>query len=123
MWICPTCGEPHQDQFKECWKCVGAEMDSQGRENPLQNDNSKLATTERPLRSIGSIVFRVAAGFVIGMLLGVAVFHRHGASLTQAVMMGAVVGTVVGVIVGVLVWVVFPFEPTGTPSEPPDSAQ
>jgi hypothetical protein len=119
MWICPRCGEPHQDQFKECWKCVGAEMESAGAEPDPQT--AAATPSERPLRSIGAITFRIAVGFGVGMLAGMAVFHRYGASLTQAASLGAVLGTIVGLIVGVLLWVVFPFQPTATPTEPPDS--
>ena len=78
---------------------------------------------ERKLRSVGSIVFRIAVGFVVGMLAGMAVFHRYGASLMEAASLGAVGGTIIAGIVGVFVWVVFPFQPPATPSEPPDSAQ
>ena len=24
MWTCKTCGERHEDQFEDCWKCAGA---------------------------------------------------------------------------------------------------
>jgi hypothetical protein len=24
MWICPKCGEQHEDQYDSCWKCARA---------------------------------------------------------------------------------------------------
>jgi hypothetical protein len=122
MWICAKCGEPHEDQFRDCWKCVGAGPDSERHELPSQGEPAAPAAAERPLRSTGSIVFRVLIGFVAGTLGGVAVFHRHGATLEQASILGAIVGVLAAVAVGVFVWVVFPFKPPA-PSEPQDSAR
>jgi len=66
MWICPKCGEPHQDQFKECWKCVGAEMEEHVTAEPPR---PTLPPKERKLRSFQSILMRAAVGFLLGALL------------------------------------------------------
>src|ERR1700688_1465582 len=66
MWICRKCGEPHQDQFKECWKCVGAEME----DHTTAVSAKPLPTPSEPrLRSLSSILVRAGIGFMFGMLL------------------------------------------------------
>jgi hypothetical protein len=110
MWICPKCGESHHDQFKECWKCVGAEMEQHVAEGLPPHPTP--ASRQRPLRSIGAIVFRMLVGFILGGVFGAAASHRHVSSFTETVLAGVIVGAVVASIVGFLVWVVFPFEPT-----------
>jgi hypothetical protein len=104
MWTCPNCGESHHDQFKECWKCVGAEL------IPNVPAPIRPARPERKLRSLGSILFRAAIGFVVGTLLGVAIVHRNGVSLAEATSAGLMFGMVSGGLVGVFVWVFFPYD-------------
>ena len=108
MWVCPRCGEPHQDQFKECWKCVGAETSEHVTAEPPR---PTLPAREPRLRSLSSVLARGVVGFGVGMLLGIAVFQRYGQPLAQAAVSGAVVGLVIAVIVTIFVWVVFPYEP------------
>lgn len=108
MWICQRCGEPHQDQFKDCWKCIGAET--------AELETPELAppvptTPERPLRSLRSILLRALIGFGIGTLLSMVLTHRSGVSLMTATNLALCFGAVTGLLVGVFVWVVFPFEP------------
>jgi uncharacterized membrane protein YvbJ len=107
MWICQKCGEAHQDQFRECWKCVGAEIDSQEKAAP---PTDVPPAAERELRSRASILIRIAIAFVVGLIFGMAVFHRHGASLAQAATLGTIVAVTLAIVVGVLLWVVFPFK-------------
>jgi hypothetical protein len=116
MWTCPRCGERHEDQFKECWKCFETELDEHVTAAP-----PKLTPPAPPrrLRSPASVLFRAAVGFAAGMLIGMAAFHRGGVSLRDAAIVGAVIGAVAGTVVGILMWVVFPFEPTAA-IEPPD---
>ena len=114
MWVCPTCGEPHEDQFLECWKCVGAEQE---REEAEALTESAGAPPAREFRSVGSALFYVAVAFILGMVAGMAVFHRNGASLSQAAYLGAAVGAVAAAIVGVFVWIVFPFKAMDPPSD------
>lgn len=103
MWVCPNCGEHNENHFQECWKCVSDTMHQEAPANPE-------ASPQR-VRSLGSVLFRVSIGFCVGMLLGVAVFHRNGISLAEAAVSGAVVGTFVGGAVGLFLWVLFPYEP------------
>src|SRR5260370_39021754 len=68
MWICQRCGEPHQDQFKECWKCVGKGMDEHVTAAPPRPEPPK-PPAERRLRSTASILLRASIGFLLGTLL------------------------------------------------------
>ena len=117
MWICPKCGESHHDQFKECWKCAGAEMQHEISEGEPQ---PSVLKPEPQLRSLSSILIRVAIAFGVGMLFTAAVSHRRGASLEEAVSLGATIGAVVCLLVGIFFWVVFPFTPTKEPTETTD---
>jgi hypothetical protein len=116
MWICPRCGEPHQDQFKECWKCVGAEMDEHVTAEPPR----PKPPPERRLRSTGSILLRAGIGFLLGMLLSMSscnfvnpqtVLPGQDLTATNKVFIALVVGAIFGVIVGLFLWVMFPYEP------------
>ena len=121
MWICRKCGEPHQDQFKECWKCVGAEMDEH-----VVAGEPKLTPTlppkARTLRSLGSILLRAGIGFLVGMLLGLSSLNFINpktmlpeewiVSSKDKLVLGLIAGAVIGTLVGIFVWVVFPYEPT-----------
>ena len=118
MWICPQCGEPHQDQFKECWKCVGAETNEHVTTEP-----PKLTppVPERRLRPVGSILLRAGVGFLIGVLLSLSSFDLvnprtllPGQELSPVAktVFALVVGSIFGVVVGVFFWVVFPYRRT-----------
>lgn len=121
MWICRRCGEPHQDQFKECWKCVGAAMDEH-----VVAGEPKLTPTlppkERKLRSVGSILLRAGIGFLVGMLIGLSSLNFINpskilpeewiVSTKDVIVLGLVAGAIFGTLVGIFVWVVFPYEPT-----------
>ena len=120
MWICRKCGEPHQDQFKECWQCVGAEMDEHvmAGEPPLK---AALPPTERKLRSLGSILLRAGIGFLVGLLIGLSSLNFINPSTIlpeewiisskDKIVLGLMAGAVFGTLVGIFVWVVFPYEP------------
>lgn len=117
MWICPKCGEQHEDQFKECWKCAGAEMNPEATAIAVK----PLPSMERKLRPLSSILARAGSGFVLGMILGSAASHRVMPAflqtgqeydwLTGALVLGIGTGAVVGLLVGLYFWVVFPYEP------------
>jgi hypothetical protein len=105
MWICPTCGEAHDDRFKECWQCAGAQME--------QATAPKAPTQERMLRSFGSILSRAAMAFVVGALLGVALASRTAVSEpAEMAAAGLFVGLAFAGVVGLFVWVCFPYAPT-----------
>jgi hypothetical protein len=107
MWICPTCGEAHDDRFKECWKCAGAEMEQGGAlPRPLP------PAQERELRSFASILVRAASAFVIGAMLGVAIGSRTAAAEPAALAWsGFLVGSAFAGVIGLFVWVFFPYKP------------
>lgn len=120
MWICQTCGEPHQDQFKECWKCVGTQIDERrmaGEPPP----KASLPAPERKLRSLGSIVVRALAGFLIGMVLSLSSlnFINPRAILPEVMVVSSsdkfflslIAGAILGTLVGLFIWVVFPYAP------------
>ena len=119
MWICERCGEPHQDNFKVCWKCAGDEMTEPmtAEAIPAPRTLAKRAPQERTLRSLGSILARAGIAGVVGMVGGMALFHRNGATLEEAVVSGSLVGVGLGAFVGIFVWVVFPYEPIRGPSQ------
>ena len=106
MWICPRCGEGNEDSFKECWKCISDEIQGQGTATP-----PPLPAPPRRVRSLGSVLIRVAIGFAVGMLIGLVIFHRNATPLAEAAVAGAIGGGVLAGSVGVFVWVLFPYEP------------
>lgn len=119
MWICPRCGEPHQDQFKECWKCIGAEIDEHVTAGTPRPEPSK-PPPERRLRSTGSILLRGGIGFLFGTLLSISscnfvnpqtVLPGQDLSATNKTIIALIVGAIFGVIVGLFFWVLFPYEP------------
>jgi hypothetical protein len=116
MWICPRCGEPHQDQFKECWKCVGSEMNEHVTAEPPR---LTAPTPERRLRPVGSILLRAGAGFLIGVLLSLsscdlvnprALLPGQELSPAAKTVFALVVGLIFGLVVGLFFWVVFPYQ-------------
>jgi hypothetical protein len=120
MWICQRCGEPHQDQFKECWKCVGKGVDEHVTAEPPRPEPPK-PPAERRLRSTGSILVRAGIGFLVGTLLSMSscnfvnpqtVLPDQGLSPANKVFIALIVGAIFGVIVGLFFWVVFPYEPS-----------
>ncbi len=116
MWICSTCGEHHDDHFRHCWKCVGAET---GLDSPAAPTIPKAAP-EPKLRSVESITLRAGIAFIVGALLGVMTATRESASEPAAVATSAfVLGAVSALAVGLFVWVVFPY----APNTEPDSTQ
>src|ERR1043166_4005114 len=126
MWVCSKCGEPHQDQFKECWKCAGIEM-SMGEQRAAAPPPATPKAPERPLRSTSSVLARAGVGFLIGVVLSLSSLNFVN---TQTLLPGQelspgaksvfalVVGVIFAVVVGLFFWVLFPFEPT---PEPPKS--
>ncbi len=133
MWICPRCGEPHQDQFKECWKCAG----------PAEADTHVIAEAPRPalpapdvkLRSMGSIMLRAGVGCLIGLLLSFSSFNfirpesflpipDQGTSPAGRTILALIIGAIFGLLVGLFFWVMFPYESTGQRGEvaEPESA-
>ena len=126
MWVCPKCGEPHQDQFKECWKCVGAEMEM-GEHVTAEPPRPVLPPAERRLRSFSSVLARAAVGFLIGAVLSLSslnlvnpqtILPGQELSPTAKTVFALAVGAIFGIFVGLFFWVLFPYEPTNEPSEP-----
>jgi hypothetical protein len=124
MWICPKCGEPHQDQFKDCWKCVGAEMEEHvTAELPKPLPPGR----ERRLRSLRSILLRAAIGFVVGLLVSLSSLKFIDLrsvlpavvdiSPTNRVAIGLIGGALCGILVGLFFWVALPYEPSDAPVE------
>ena len=107
MWTCERCGEQHERQFAECWKCFGKEI-----------EHMVTATPPPPpapppvLRSNLSILMRMLIGACIGLVLGLAVFHRFDIGLEDAFKAGLITAGVVAGLVGLFFWVLFPYEPT-----------
>ena len=120
MWICRKCGEPHQDQFKECWKCVGAEIDGQVMAGEPKLPPA-LPPKERKLRSLGSILLRVGIGFLVGLVIGLSSLNFINprtilpdewiVSTTNKIVLGLIAGAIFGILVGIFIWVVFPYAP------------
>ena len=124
MWTCPRCGERHEDQFKECWKCFEAQMNEQVTAAPPKAKPPE--PQERKLRSTGSILLRAGIGFLAGMLLSMSSFNFINPqtsllgldlSSTNVVVFGLVIGLIFGTIVGLFFWVLFPYEAAGHVSE------
>lgn len=126
MWICAKCGEPHQDQFLECWKCVGDEMRPRSVEGTQPSPPQLPHREQRQLRSPRSmallVLSRVAVGFLGGMLLGMAIYHRNGASFADAGVASAIIGAVIGVFAGLIVWIFCPYEPIKSRTDATDQA-
>ncbi len=120
MWICPACGEPHQDQFKECWKCVGNESDPHAIEAP---PHPAPGQESRQLRPLAAVLFRMAVGFGLALLVVVAFLQRRGTPLMDATLVGASVGLSAALFVGFLFWVAFPFQPKREPMESTDDVK
>lgn len=108
MWTCPTCGETHENQFVECWKCFGKEHEYHVSEKPLP---PAPPAQDRTLRPVGSILFRVAIAFVIGVIMGMAMLYRGGRPFAEAAAISLGVGISMGLSIAVVLWVVFPYEP------------
>jgi len=109
MWICPTCGEAHDDRFKECWKCAGAEMEQASAPVPAP---PLAPPQDRKVRSFDSILVRAAIAFVIGAFVGAAYAIRTATSEpAEIVRAGLIVGLEFGGVVGLFVWVFYPYEP------------
>ena len=125
MWICPKCGEPHQDQFKDCWRCVGAEMEEQV---PAEAPQLVQPVRERRLRSLGSILVRAAIGFGVGMLVSLSSLNFVNLrsvlpavidiSTTNRVVIGLIGGALFGILVGLFFWVALPYDPREGPADP-----
>ena len=93
MWICSKCGEPHQDQFKECWKCVGGEIQCKiwprnDEERALVRaknlDVNKVYHTNDLVR--GENVFFAATGITDGEFLQGVRYYGGGARTHSVVM-------------------------------------
>jgi hypothetical protein len=110
MWICERCGERHEDQFKECWNCHDQQFTEHVTATP-----PKPAPSPRELRSIGSILVRAMIAAGIGLVLGLAIFHRGGTSLETASFWTAILAGGCGLTVGLFLWVLFPYEPSRMP--------
>ena len=125
MWICARCGEPHQDQFRECWKCVGAEMEEveAAQAPPVR---PAAPAPERRLRSVKSILLRAAVGFLVGTLVAMSSFNfilpqtilpSEAMSPAGRSLFALVVGLIFGLVVGLFFWVVLPYEPGQQPTK------
>src|ERR1017187_8199756 len=125
MWICAKCGEPHQDQFKDCWKCVGAEMAAEEHVSAAP-PRPTPPPRERRLRPLGSFLSRAAVGFLVGALLSLMGGNYINAQIRNSgighlgqdlspeglTVLALIVGAVLGALVGLFFWVVFPYEST-----------
>jgi hypothetical protein len=120
MWVCPKCGEPHEDHFKICWKCASQEMEEQvTAEAP-----PRVPKPEPRLRSGSVILLRVGIAFVVGVVLGAAAFPMFlpatlqaslGEIAASAVPCALFAGVALAIPVGIFFWVIFPYEPTAVP--------
>lgn len=131
MWVCPKCGEPHEDHFKICWKCASQEM----TEHVTAETPARAAVPEPRLRSGGSIMVRIVIGFVVGAILGGAVLSRFAhsyfppeydtASATSVATVALISGVGLAIVIGVFFWVIFPYEPTpaAEPAERTDAKE
>jgi hypothetical protein len=112
MWICKNCGEPHQDQFHECWKCAASQsQDSiKAGEPPLHPAPSP---EDRKLRPLGFFVKWGVAGFVVVTILalGLLNFINPTATFEGQALFSLGVGGTAGIAVGLFCWVAFPYEP------------
>jgi hypothetical protein len=108
----------HDDRFKECWKCAGPEHSTH-----ITAEESKFAPPPPALRSTGSIVMRVVVAFSVGVIAGLAIFHRSGLPLDTAATYGLYLGGGMALCVGVYFWILFPYQPMAGDSrdvaEPP----
>ncbi len=124
MWTCPRCGEQHEDQFTECWKCAGAESQAQFSATPLGPLDA-----EPRLRPASAFVKRAFLGFLAGAVLtmlfaNVVNIHQLNASWPELSLLGTsvlslIVGLALGGAVGVFVWVLFPYEPAESSESKP----
>lgn len=115
MWTCPQCGEMHDDRFKECWKCAGPEHSTH-----ITAEEPKFAPPPvQTVRSTGSIAMRVIVAFIVGIIAGMAIFHRSGLAFEIAAMYGLYLGGGLAFLVGVYFWILFPYEPTSGPEHVP----
>ncbi len=108
MWTCPRCGEPNEDTFRECWKCISDEMAQHVSAAPPPPPPAP----PRELRSVSAVLRYIALGFFVGMMLGMITFQRLG--IEAASFAGVIVGLAMAGAVSVFVWVIFPFEPSET---------
>src|ERR1700731_2180196 len=125
MWTCPRCGEQHENQFTEGWKCAGAESQAQFSALPLVPLDA-----EPKLRPLSAILKRAFIGFLVGavltMLFAKIVNLRQlqaawrELSVLETSVLSLRVGLALGGAVGIFVWVLFPYEPTNHPTEPTD---
>lgn len=109
MWVCERCGEQHEDQFKECWKCFDKKLDEHVTAAP-----PRPAPPEPTLRPTSAILIRMVIAMTVAMSLGVAIAQRTGSDLSDAAIAGSIFALIVGVIVGIFLWVLFPYEPSPT---------
>ena len=119
MWTCSQCGERHQSQFKDCWKCAGAAMEQPV--TAVAPPEPEPSPPERRLRSLGSILVRAGVGFFLGAILSFSTFNVVNPrtilpavldiSPTDKIAMGLIGGAIIGVLVGLFFWVLFPYEP------------
>jgi hypothetical protein len=120
MWTCTHCGEVHEDQFKECWKCADP------AQSPHVTAEAPKPTSEpppRPLRSLASILVRVVFAFIIGIIAGAAIVstwfatsdaEQASSAYTYALGLGA------GLAFATFItfWIIIPYEPRVGPVEP-----
>jgi hypothetical protein len=106
MWTCPKCGEPNEDHFQQCWKCVSDAIEEGA---PLSAE-----APQREVRSLGSVLLRALGGFVLGSIFGLAIGQARERILAEVIAFGVISGLVVGVIVGLITWVVFPYKASGS---------
>lgn len=63
MWTCPVCNERHDDQFKECWKCVGQ------AQAPQPVFTLRCLRCEIPLTPMGTQFLKLESGGVLARSL------------------------------------------------------
>jgi hypothetical protein len=120
MWTCPRCGEQHEDQFSDCWKCAGLAEQGQFSAKPLPP-----LQTEQRLKPLSAFIKVALIAFGVGVVLSmlftsVVDLHQLVQSWPELSLLGTsvlslVAGVGLGIIAGVFAWVVFPYEPIDRP--------
>lgn len=97
MWVCENCGESHEDQFTECWKCAGEIL-------------KRSQVPDQSVRTLKTVINWSVLGMLAGVFMGGGFFLGRGQGLTEAIFNGCLVGLVFGGMVGAFLWVFFPYQ-------------
>ena len=111
MWVCQRCGETHQDQFQECWKCFDKQMDEHVAVDPPP---VLPPSDERLLRPHGFFLVLGSIAAVIGFIIILAIRLKvpgWSLFLAGALEDSILAGVIFGTMVGILCWVLIPYQP------------